>query len=587
MTPTSRTPAPVSVNSLPFPRKYPSLPSLRPPTPPKKSSSSTRSVSTSSNRSRGSLSNLDISLPSLRPGLDDAICGLETRRSAPALIRSDDVESDDSGFGESPLSSAEHRTPEDAEDKDIPDIIDCTKGMVADHSHPSQSKISTLTKKIASTEMNTQQPCTRPLIVISTTVTPSNPPASFPSYVSGPTPPPPATSSPPTCPSCTTHSTPSPHHPAPPTSFPGGCASGGRPAPYFVMHPDRLTAMAAKPAPKQTTGGDAQQVWIPNHPYASASVPSLVPSFYGAPRITIPSPPSNKVLPRLPSPTPPSPRAWSSMEVDGPRSPVPLSPIMGGSEGPKGVQRMVKGEKRLGPLQQSNVEQVQARSPVNAKEKGRLAKIWSRLTSSPSPESRAHTTSLPTPPPASHRATTKAKTPKHSENDELPRTSFMDFSPAPSPLAQALSLSIALDHRSVRKTRSSARLGVPTPRAPCSPRGSGPLPPSPATPTSPMSPVSQTSCVSLVFSERSHKVGTPLTPVSFDFPIPPASRCASPNPSPPVMPGVTQVENDPGRVRRGEGKDAHSAINEPGCAGGDDGAVVALGLPPDLNPVRV
>ena len=343
--------------------------------------------------------------------------------------------------------------------------------------------------------------------------------------------------------------------------------------------------MAAKPAPKQTTSGDAQQVWIPNHPYASASVPSLVPSFYGAPRITIPSPPSNKVLPRLPSPTPSSPRAWSSMDVDGPRSPVPLSPVMGGSEGAKGMQRMVKGEKRLGPLQQSNVEQVQAHSPVNAKEKGRLAKIWARLVSSPVPESRAHTTSLPTLPPASHRATMKAKTLKHSENDELPRTSFMDFSPAPSPLAQALSLSIALDHRSVRKSRSSARLAVPTPRAPCPPRASGPLPPSPATPTSPMSPmspVSQTSCVSLIFSERSHKLGTPLTPVSFDFPIPPASRCASPNPSPPVTPRAAQGEDDRGRVQRGEGKDEQSVLDERSCAGGHDEDVAALSLPPDL-----
>lgn len=128
ITPATRPPAPATTNSLPFPRKYPSLPSLHLPGPRKMSSSSMRSTcseSSASIKSRNSLSKRDISLPSPGPGHDDTIFGLDAPRRAPAPTKGDDVESDDSGFGESPLSSAEHPGPEDAQkDKDTPEPVD-------------------------------------------------------------------------------------------------------------------------------------------------------------------------------------------------------------------------------------------------------------------------------------------------------------------------------------------------------------------------------------------------------------------------------------------------------------------------------
>ena len=43
----------------------------------------------------------------------------------------------------------------------------------------------------------------------------------------------------------------------------------------------------------------------------------------------------------------------------------------------------------------------------------------------------------------------------------------------------------------------------------------------------PNDPVSRTSCVSTVFSDSAREPGTPLTPASCGFPIPPASSCPS------------------------------------------------------------
>ena len=166
--------------------------------------------------------------------------------------------------------------------------------------------------------------------------------------------------------------------------------------------------------------------------------------------------------------------------------------------------------KRLNQLQWFDAGQ------PRAKEKGRLAKIWTRFCSSSAAtlDNRAQTTSLPTPPP--WHTKTKAKTSKFTG---LRRTSFMDLAPARSPLAQALALSL------VRKTHSRARLEATTQRASCSPRASDP-----PLPHSPMSPLSRTSCVSTVFSDCGEEPGTPLTPASFASSIPPTS----PRPSPVV-----------------------------------------------------
>ena len=159
-------------------------------------------------------------------------------------------------------------------------------------------------------------------------------------------------------------------------------------------------------------------MWIPAHPYASAS-------------------PLGKTRSSLPL----SGGPWPGVDVLGPRS-LARPPAMGRSEAEaKEVMEKDEGEKWMGPLQRVRVEREQARSPVNEKEKGKLSKIGSRAQAILSPPSR--------------RAKTKAKTSKFGEDNGLQRTSFIGLAPA-------------------RKTHprvscSPRALDSPSPRSPTSP----------------------------------------------------------------------------------------------------------------------
>ncbi|KAF7982454.1 hypothetical protein HWV62_28607 [Athelia sp. TMB] len=533
-------------NSLPFPKR-PSLPSLR--RGPRKLSSAS-AASSASTKSRTSLSKREISLPSPRPDDDEDIFGSAPRR-APAPP--DGGESDDSGFGDH----------EDKGDKETPAPVDCTRSR----SRPFQSKIPTLKKhrpRPPAIVISVSLPASRPphKLIFELQTTPAPCPSCRPPQSPAPAQSRCASANHTTYPSSTPRRTPPPSprlppaHAPPPSPTPPSLTraahrmSAALPTPYFALHPERSRPPSQQPQPQTRAPTQAQrngnreewageeQMWIPHHPYAASAL-SLAPSFYAGGRAT----PLGEM--RFPLPPPPSMGGGGGllslpggMAAGGPSS---LAMSGGASSRPNGMLSS-RPPPRAAPS--TDVGEVcpgmggyEPRTPAK-KERGRLARLWTRLLSTPAP-------ATPNPRPKTRE--------KEKGDDEWRRTSFMDLAPAPSPLAQ---LSASL-RRSVRTTRSAARLHVPAPsprvssslsppmsptspsRASCSPRVSGSLSP-------PMSPTSaartSTSCVSFAFSDA-REPGTPLTPVSFDVPLPllplspaPASTAllTSPAPAPPV-----------------------------------------------------
>ncbi|KAF7967627.1 hypothetical protein HWV62_33647 [Athelia sp. TMB] len=539
-------------NSLPFPRR-PSLPSLR--RGPRKLSSAS-AASSASTKSRASLSKREISLPSPRPDDDEDIFGSAPRRAP--IPPGDGGESDDSGFGDHG-----DRLGEDTEDKATPAPVD-VRALCYFFSFlhekplppvPIEDPDAQEAPPPPARDRHLGKPPLLPCIALADLVQATPAPCPSCPYRPPPNPAPAphpcASANPRTSPSSTPRRTPppspAPHHappplpgahPTPPPLSPALRASAALPTPYFALHPERSRPPSQQPLQqlflqpqtrthtqphkereREEEGQQQEQMWIPHHPYAASAL-SLAPSFYAGGRATplgemrfpLPPPPSmggggglsmlSGVLSSGGPSSRPSPRAGPSTGVEAP-------PAMGGYEVPEPRTNKEKG-------------------------KGRLARLWTRLLSTPSA-------------PATPKPRPKTRE-KEREGDEWRRTSFMDLAPAPSPLAQ---LAGSL-RRSVRKTRSAARLHVPapSPRASCSPRVSGSLSP-PMSPTNtsrasrsprvsgslspPMSPTSaartSTSCVSFAFSDA-REPGTPLTPVSFDVPLPPL-----PAPSPlPISP---------------------------------------------------